>query len=250
MKRRRSPFFTQLCLVPLLVICMAPMFATGCASREEVAAQRASISAEKDKLDTAGLAGKAMLDQLAQSFATLKSQADQLQATSNDSHVSAELRAQAQAAYVAVATQLAAIQKSSADATSAIDAAHTKSAELAARLAAADAALAKADAPSNPGSSIGAFLTLLYPGLGVAAAPLLGLGYKQVQLVRTKNILAGVVDQKSNAITNIVTSIDALGTIVPEVAAAIEKHAPLLDAIQKQVGKNAVDQVQQAKVAA
>lgn len=242
-------------LLVAFVLSLAVLSVPACETREATADLRDAAIAERDKIDKSKTdleAKTADVDRsaaaLRERIATLEAERDALSENLEDATADAALAAAREDVLRRIAesrTSLAATDKFLSDARSSIAAANAKSAELASEIAAADKALAETeDGKTNPGTTIGTILATFWPGFASAAPLVLGAGWRSLRLSGVNKKLRTSLDVKTSAQDRIVASIEVLAKIAPEVAAAIDKHARVIDEIQGPAGKTAVDESQ------
>lgn len=246
-------------LLVAFVLSLAVLSVPACETREATADLRDAAIAERDKIDKSKTDLEAKTGEIDKSAATLREKiaeleserdalAENLDDAKADAATSAAIAASREDVLRRLAesrTSLAATDKFLSDARSSIAAANAKSAELASEIAAADKALAETeDGKTNPGTTIGTILATFWPGFASAAPLVLGAGWRSLRLSGVNKKLRTSLDVKTSAQDRIVASIEVLAKIAPEVAAAIDKHARVIDEIQGPAGKTAVDESQ------
>lgn len=236
-------------LIPILAVLTALLaigLSPGCTSSAELQELRADAQATRDSraatLDTAA----AELAAAREHTRALELRVDQLSrdllaAQGNDGVLRDQLEA--------VRDQLAASQRATDQLAQLRDSLAAEVADLDTRLAKADARIAAAADPNNPGEVLGTAVGALIPGLGTALPALLGAGYVVLKQQQAKQSLRLEVEEKSTAIDKIVTSVDTLAELEPAVAEAFTKHKHAVDAVQGPVAKRYVDRAQAGGVA-
>lgn len=240
--------FSKFPFVLLLSAILATIFlatAPGCASSEEVQAQRAQAQREKDELDAKAQEADLSVQRMTETLESLRAEKDRLAALADRLEAGSAERTAVETTVSQVVSRLTSLDAAIAEASAASAAARETSNSIADRISRSDEILAgTAPGERNPGSDVGALIGTFVPGAAALAPIVGGLVWRGVRLAKAKSALEGTVTTKSVAIERIVASIEALAEIAPEVRAAIDKNAHVLDAIQTPVGKIEVDLAQ------
>lgn len=216
----------------------------GCVTSGDYEAEKQSAIDHKDEVAGKVASATAERDAIKAEYDKLQARYDNLVKIIDDPATTGPSREDARISLAEVEKKLAATAATLKDYGVAIDEGSAEVKSLERRLAAAEKIIATLDGP-NAGSTLGSLAGTFIPGLGAAAPVIGGLLWRGVTLNRAKQSLALDAGKKSTALDKIVSSIDALAAVAPEVAAAIASHKPMLDKIQGPETKLVVDQVQE-----